>query len=145
MKLSHLFGVIAICGVGCGGAIAQDLGSSDAGSQEGDSAVVHPTNGRDAGELFDASDSVDASRTKDAARTDANPTFPCGGILICDRETQICKEGEGGPAGNPPSFQCDPIPAACSADVTCDCMKTAIGANACTDNGGAITVQFFYP
>ncbi len=145
MKLSHLFGVLAIFGVGCGGAIAQDLGASDSGSsEEGDSAVIHPTNGRDAGVALDASHSVDASHTKDAAKTDANVSFACGG-LFCDRDTEVCKEGEGGPAGNPPSFSCDPIPTACAADVTCACMKAAVGANACTDNDGAITIQYFYP
>lgn len=147
MKLSHLFCVLAIFGVGCGGAIAQDLGGSDSGgSQEGDSATVHPTNGRDAGEALDASHTVDASLLKDAAKTDATSVFfACGDKLTCDRDTEVCKEGEGGPPGNPPSFSCDPIPTACAADVTCACMKTAVGANACTDNDGAITIQYFYP
>ena len=141
MKHFHFFSVIALLGVGCGGAIAQDLGSSDSGSGE-DAGVVHSDGGssdRDGG------GKLDGSHLKDASTIDANPFFACGAALACNRSSQVCKIGEGGPAGATPQYSCQPIPAACYGDVSCDCMKRELSSDACSITDGAITIKFFYP
>ncbi len=72
-------------------------------------------------------------------------SFPCGSNLSCDSATQYCKIGEGGPCCAPPSYSCESIPASCSKDHTCACIKTAVGAQQCTESGGGVTVTFQYP
>ena len=147
MKLSPQWCLITLLGIGCGGAIAPDLGSSDSGST-GDSANGRLTDGADGGytDYVDAGSTLhDAGRIKDAAHADANPSFACGVLLICDRNTQVCKVGMGGPTGAPPSYACDPIPPACLTELTCDCMKREVFSNACSITNGAITIEFFYP
>ena len=77
----------------------------------------------------DDSSNVDAMLTVDSVAADgasldgpSSTTTTCGS-LSCDRATEVCVSCE---CGGPTSFACEPIPAGCSADRTCDCLAPTL-------------------
>lgn len=71
--------------------------------------------------------------------------FSCGASQSCNSATEYCKVASGGPCCTEPSYSCVPIPPACSADHSCQCIQTAVGAQTCSEQDGGVTVQFMYP
>ncbi len=71
--------------------------------------------------------------------------FACGDSLTCNSANQYCKVATGGPCCSPPSYSCEPIPAACAGDYSCQCIQTAVSAQECDETGGGVTVTFLYP
>jgi hypothetical protein len=80
-----------------------------------------------------------------AGTCDTGKPFPCGPSLTCDPTMEFCKVGEGGAAGNPPSYSCETIPQSCAMDPTCACIQTAVGGQLCSESNGGVTVTFEYP
>jgi hypothetical protein len=59
----------------------------------------------------------------------------------CNVTTQYCSVTVGGAVGNPPSYQCLALPAACSSDPTCACLLGKVGCgNICSQGDGGVTV-----
>jgi hypothetical protein len=86
--------------------------------------------------------------TVDDATVDAT-TFACGSAT-CDSASQFCMESGGGvqlpDGGSSFSETCQPLPTQCESTPTCDCVLAAMsGGCTCSANGGAVTVQCFYP
>ncbi len=76
----------------------------------------------------------------------AGTQFACGSSLTCDSATEYCKVAEGGPCCNPPSYSCEPIPAACANDYSCHCLVPLLSPSQCSQtNPGGVTVTFQYP
>jgi hypothetical protein len=82
-----------------------------------------------------------------AATPDAGAAVPfaCGTAGATCPGTQVCKIGEGGAVGTPPSYTCVDYPAQCASMHTCNCVSSSLGASQCTENGGNVTVTFYYP
>ena len=59
----------------------------------------------------------------------------------CDVATQYCSVIVGGPIGNPPSYQCLPLPAGCGSSPSCACLLGKVGCgNICSQTDGGITL-----
>jgi hypothetical protein len=71
--------------------------------------------------------------------------FACGNAGVTCPGTQVCKIGEGGAVGTPPSYTCVDYPSQCASMHTCNCVKTGLSATICSENGGNVTVTFLYP
>jgi hypothetical protein len=70
-------------------------------------------------------------------------TFPCGDTEQCEIETQYCQQTVGGAVGNPPSYQCLPLPDGCLPQ-TCECLSNVPCAEICEiidDAGAMVTCQ----
>ncbi|MDP3276714.1 MAG: hypothetical protein Q8Q09_16060 [Deltaproteobacteria bacterium] len=83
----------------------------------------------------------------DAARDASTATFACGPSALCTRGSQYCEVFSGGAAGSSTRYTCRPLPAACPAPTTCDCVTRASGApGSCSQSStGDITVRIAAP
>jgi hypothetical protein len=89
----------------------------DAALQDG--ATAADAMNLDAAPFMDAS-IVDSGSRDAAAPFDGGPNTPCGTDgRVCDRSTEVCVEFIGGIG---PSYNCQPVPAACQNDRTCACL-----------------------
>jgi hypothetical protein len=68
--------------------------------------------------------------------TGAGGAGGCG----CDPRTQYCYVIEGGAVGNPPSYSCRTLPAACGTTPTCACVQGQGCGNLCSAGDGGILV-----
>lgn len=61
--------------------------------------------------------------------------FPCG-TGYCELATEYCRQAQDG------TLACQPVPAACASDPTCDCVDDKVGCSACTSTkaGGAVAL-----
>jgi hypothetical protein len=72
----------------------------------------------------DMSDVADASDVADVPEARAG-AFACS-TGTCEGSTEYCYSGSGGPdAGGIPGGDCMPLPTACLANRTCDCLRAA--------------------
>jgi hypothetical protein len=128
---------------GCGGASATFGLFEDAGGGGGDDAgsgccptCFCPQPPVDAG-----APPVDAAHGKD---TGATSDFVCGdassdSYLVCNPATQYCSQVTQ-PHHSSTTYTCQSVPAACSQDVTCDCIMQAVGVPSCEQSNGQVTV-----
>jgi hypothetical protein len=83
--------------------------------------------------------SASASSQADAGR-DAGGWFSCRGGNPCNQATSFCyiMSYPGQTTGS-----CEPIPAACTSNVTCACIEngSSYSGLACTDSNGQITIE----
>lgn len=128
----------------CGGSIAA-IGDDDA-STMADVASGGNDGGENRSDVShrDAVRDVATDPLNDGGRDAADQLFTCGKFL-CHSATQYCKVGVGGAFNSPTSYQCEPIPAACTDDHGCTCIRPAVGGQLCADDGGEVTVTFEYP
>lgn len=52
------------------------------------------------------------------------PCFSCGPELQCPLDTNLCSVFLPGMAGSDPSYNCSPIPEACRAEPSCECLRS---------------------
>ncbi|HTM21595.1 MAG TPA: hypothetical protein VL172_13835 [Kofleriaceae bacterium] len=71
------------------------------------------------GEPHDAGPLPDAA-TSDATVSDADTATACGPTEFCDPDLEVCVIR--GPVGPGYSYTCEPVPAGCELDRSCDCV-----------------------
>jgi hypothetical protein len=68
-----------------------------------------------------------------------------GGCAACNYAAQYCSVTVGGGVGLPPSYQCQPLPAACATNPTCACLSGKACTNQCTETDGGVTATCYAP
>jgi hypothetical protein len=130
--LSAVFMLAMACGSGgtpgtpgAGGASAGTTGSAGSGGAAGTTGSA----GRGGGGASGGSGGMPG-------------TGGAGGVrgCSCDPQTQYCYVVEGGPIGNPPSYSCRALPAACGTTPTCACVQGQGCGNICSAGDGGIMV-----
>ena len=72
------------------------------------------------------------------------PCFDCGDGLRCVAGEDYCQHAFSDVGGEPDSFECRPLPAACIGDATCACLGEELAFDMCLEpNPGELEVQFF--
>lgn len=82
-----------------------------------------------------------------ASGAGAADAYQCG-TTACDANMQTCEHVVGGAPPGVDTYSCLAIPAACTNDVSCACLKTALlarGADQCDGDGRHLTVRIDVP
>lgn len=73
--------------------------------------------------------------------------FACGD-KTCNALTEVCDHGTGGApidGGLPESWQCQPLPSACTNSRTCACVTSVLSADSCVEPDGHVEIQHLWP
>lgn len=74
------------------------------------------------------------------------PCFSCGPDVRCQIHKSYCRTTSGGPIGNPTSYGCVDLPAACVSAPSCACLGTEHIMGSCTQAAdGSLTASLQYP
>jgi hypothetical protein len=148
--------LLSLCATGCGGddgggtttgvgdgtadstGAATSGGMTTANASSGDTtgdATGNPTSSSSGGSgATDSGGATGSTGSSDTSATTGAVQTECGAEL-CDSGTEICVERA---KGGPSSIGCEPVPAGCDADRTCNCVGVplcTVGLMACTDVG----------
>lgn len=69
------------------------------------------------------------------------PCFACGTELQCVQDTEYCHIEHPDVGGQPDTFECPSMPAACAGDPSCACLGGEIAFDTCSGDPGSVTVE----
>jgi hypothetical protein len=69
------------------------------------------------------------------------PCFACGPDERCVQYSEYCHVTHPDIGGQPDTFECSSMPAACTADPSCACLGSEIAFDACSGDAGQLVIE----